>query len=126
MQTWNSWWDENYTSDRISVAYDVIEGAWRILLGEPGAVENRSQNVRSSHSQEVPEDHGENEVVEPFQHVQMSKDDDGVASNDGKGHGSHGSVLGLSTMKWANHAYLKVGVAITLTFSTLMAMTAVR
>ena len=56
----------------------------------------------------------------------MSKDDDGVASNDGKGHGSHGSVLGLSTMEKANHAYLKVGVAITLTFSTLMAMTAVR
>ena len=77
--------------------YNIIEVSGEVLFRNTRSVKDSSEDVRRPHSDDIPEHHREDGVVESIENIDMNQQKNSVTSHDGETACSNGSIFGLST-----------------------------
>ena len=77
---------------------NIIEVSGEVLFRNTRSVKDSSEDVRRPHSDDIPEHHREDGVVESIENIDMNQQKNSVTSHDGETACSNGSIFGLSEL----------------------------
>lgn len=77
------------------------------LLWEARSVEHRTENVGAAHADHVPEEDGEQGILETIQNKEVDNGDHGVAGHDSEGASAHGAVGRRAELGRGHYAHIQ-------------------